>query len=49
MTGSISFVDAEVEFSNQFRVMEPYSEKTSILLISIEVRKQRQIFYEKKK
>ena len=49
MTDSISFVDAEAEFSNQSQVMEPYSEKTSILLINIEVRKQKQIFYGKRK
>ena len=49
MTDSISFVDEEAEFLNQFRVMEPYSEKTSILLINIEVRKQKQIFYGKRK
>ena len=45
MTDLISFVDAEVGFSNRFLVMEPYSEKTNILLINIEVKKQKQIFY----
>lgn len=49
MTDLISFVDAEVEFLNRFRVMELYSEKISIHLINIEVKKQKQIFYEKKK
>ena len=44
MIDLISFVDVEGEFSNQFPVMEPYSEKTSILLINIEVKKQKQIF-----
>ena len=45
MTDLISFVDAEVGFSNRFLVMEPYSEKTNILLVNIEVKKQKQIFY----
>ena len=49
MIDSISFVGVEVEFSNQFQVMEPYSEKTSILLRNIETKKQKQIFCGKRK